>query len=257
MFKLWRPVTLQPLELQECVAPFWKPLMYPKYEPEGQGRGSTFRVCHALKKVAILLNKSLIPSHLKWPALYIVYLCHYRLPNDEGQNWKFSSKKKSKLKILSYRRDIYLKIKLRTSTIQFQPKKERIFAKKNIFQNFSDFRDMLEDPLKFSMFNFSKISKKKSKNGFTGVHQPLKGKKSWILVNLAQTLWKWQTISDRPGTKCPPPGRIGLNQTNLFISEKSNEERSEVEPVEVNFRHHMVKLLFVSIYFVNLNVSVR
>ena len=65
------------------------------------------------------------------------------------------------MKILSYRRDIYLKIKLRTSTIQFQPKKERIFAKKNIFKNFSDFRDMLEDPLKFSMFNFSKISKKK------------------------------------------------------------------------------------------------
>ena len=44
--------------------------MCPNYEPEGQGRGSTFRVCHALKKIAILLNKSLIPSHLKWPALY-------------------------------------------------------------------------------------------------------------------------------------------------------------------------------------------
>ena len=115
------------------------------------------------------------------------------------------------MKILSYRRDIYLKIKLRTSTIQFQPKKERIFAKKNIFWNFSDFRDMLEDPLKFSMFNFSKISKKKSKNGFTGVYQTLKGTKSWILVNLAQTLWKWQTISNRPGTKCPPPVGIGLS----------------------------------------------
>ena len=44
--------------------------MCPNYEPEGQGRGSTFRMCHALKKIAILLNKSLIPSHLKWPALY-------------------------------------------------------------------------------------------------------------------------------------------------------------------------------------------
>ena len=115
------------------------------------------------------------------------------------------------MKILSYRRDIYLKIKLRTSTIQFQPKKERIFAKKNIFWNFSDFRDMLEDPLKFSMFNFSKISKKKSKNGFTGVYQTLKGTKSWILVNLAQTLWKWQTILDRPGHNGPPPVGIGLS----------------------------------------------
>ena len=47
--------------------------MCPNYEPEGQGRGSTFRVCHALKKIAILLNKSLIPSHLKWPALYITF----------------------------------------------------------------------------------------------------------------------------------------------------------------------------------------
>ena len=47
--------------------------MCPNYEPEGQGRGSTFRVCHALKKIAILLNKSLIPSHLKWPALYVQF----------------------------------------------------------------------------------------------------------------------------------------------------------------------------------------
>ena len=30
--------------------------MYPNYEPEGQGRGSTFRVCHALFTYAILLN---------------------------------------------------------------------------------------------------------------------------------------------------------------------------------------------------------
>ena len=37
---------------------------------------------------------------------------------------------------MSYRRDIYIKIKLRTSTIQYQPKKERIFAKKNIFLKF-------------------------------------------------------------------------------------------------------------------------
>ena len=87
---------------------------------------------------------------------------------------------------------------------------EKIFAKKKFFWNFSDFRDMLEDPLKFSMFNFSKISKKKSKNSFTGFYQTLKGTKSWILVNLAQTLWKWQTISDRPGHNAPPPVGIGL-----------------------------------------------
>ena len=97
-----------------------------------------------------------------------------------------------------------------------QNKAENIYnsvsaKKRNIFKNFSDFRDMLEDPLKFSMFNFSKILKKNPKNGFAGIYQTLKGTKSWILVNLAQTLWKWQTISDRPGTKCPPPVGIGLN----------------------------------------------
>ena len=118
---------------------------------------------------------------------------------------KIFKSKKSKLKILSYRRDIYIKIKLRTSTIQFQPKKEGIFAKKKYFLKFSDFHDMLEDPLKFSMFNFSKISKKNSKNGFTGFYQTLKGTKSGILVILAQTLWKWQTISDCPGHNGPLP----------------------------------------------------
>ena len=49
--------------------------------------------------------------------------------------------------------------------------------KKIFFFNFSDFRDMLEDPLKFSTFNFLKVSKKNSKNGFTGSYQTLKGKK--------------------------------------------------------------------------------
>ena len=43
------------------------------------------------------------------------------------------------------------------------------FCKKNaFFFNFSDFRDMLEDPLKFSMFNFSKISKKNPKMAVLG-----------------------------------------------------------------------------------------
>ena len=53
--------------------------MCPNYEPEGQERGSTFRVCHALKKIAILLNKSLIPSHLKWPALYGLIKNNYNM----------------------------------------------------------------------------------------------------------------------------------------------------------------------------------
>ena len=34
--------------------------MCPNYEPEGQGRGSTFRICHAHLKKAILLHGSLV-----------------------------------------------------------------------------------------------------------------------------------------------------------------------------------------------------
>ena len=58
-------------------------------------------------------------------------------------------------------------------------RKSVIFCKKKyFFFNFSDFRDMLEDPLKFSTLIFLKISKKKSKNGLTGSYQTLKGTKS-------------------------------------------------------------------------------
>ena len=57
---------------------------------------------------------------------------------------------------------------------------------------------------------FFKNFQKKSKNGFTGSCQTLKGTKSWILVNLAQILWKWQTFSDREGHNGPAPVGIGL-----------------------------------------------
>ena len=44
------------------------------------------------------------------------------------------------------------------------------FCKKNIFFfNFSDFRDMLEDPLKFSTFIFLKVSKKIPKMALLGL----------------------------------------------------------------------------------------
>ena len=39
--------------------------MCPIYEPEGQGRGSTFRVCHTLKKMAISLHtEALVDSQM-------------------------------------------------------------------------------------------------------------------------------------------------------------------------------------------------
>ena len=115
------------------------------------------------------------------------------------------------MKILSYRRVIYLKRKLRTYTKQIKPEKIRFFAKKGFFSIFLIFLDMLEDPLKFSTLIFLKVSKKNSKNGFTGSYQTLKGTKSGILVNLAQILWKRQAVFDRPGHNGPPPCGIGLS----------------------------------------------
>jgi hypothetical protein len=39
---------------------FLKPLISLIMEPDGQGRGSTFKVCYALLKDAILINSSLV-----------------------------------------------------------------------------------------------------------------------------------------------------------------------------------------------------
>ena len=145
----------------------------------------------------------------------MAYFCCYRPRNYDGQKWKFSSKKKSKFQILSYRRDIYPKRKLRTSTIQIQPEKVWIFAKKIFFFQFFWFSRHARGPPEIFDVHFFESFKKNSKNGFTGSYQTLKGTKSWILVNLAQILWKWQTVFDRLGHNGPPPPPgIGL----IFIS---------------------------------------
>ena len=52
-FILW-PVTSQPIEAQELVVAFWKPLKCFSYESDGQGHGGTFRVCQALLKMGLL-----------------------------------------------------------------------------------------------------------------------------------------------------------------------------------------------------------
>ena len=57
-------------------------------------------------------------------------------------------------------------------------RKSKILYKKILFSIFLIFRDMLEDPQKFSKFNFQKISKKNSKNSLLGINQMLKGTKS-------------------------------------------------------------------------------
>jgi hypothetical protein len=53
---LWGAAASQLLELQRPIAPFWKHLPHTILGLEAQGRGSTFRVRHALLKSAILLS---------------------------------------------------------------------------------------------------------------------------------------------------------------------------------------------------------
>ena len=101
--------------------------------------------------------------------------------------------------------------------------KRKNFCKKKYFLKFFWFSRHARGPPEIFDVQFFKNFQKKSKNGFTGVYQTLKGTKSWILVNLAQTVWKWQTVSDRPGTKCPPSVGIGLkwimyNFGNIWFS---------------------------------------
>ena len=59
----------------------------------------------------------------------VVYFCPYKLSNDEGQKSNFSSQKRSKFEILSYKWVMYLKRKLRLCTIQIQQEKVRFIAK--------------------------------------------------------------------------------------------------------------------------------
>ena len=85
-------------------------------------------------------------------------------------------------------------------------RKSKISCKKtNFFFDFSIFHQRLEDPWKFLTFNFPKLSKKNSKNDFSGTCQVLRGTKSKVLVSLTLALWKWQMDLRWCGMIWPPP----------------------------------------------------
>ena len=68
---------------------------------------------------------------------------------------------------------------------------------------------MLEDPLKFSMFNFSKISKKNPKWLYWGLSNIERNK----VMNFGEPSPNPMEMADHfrsSGHKVPPPGRIGL-----------------------------------------------
>ena len=154
----------------------------------------------------------------------MVYFCGYELSNDCGQKWNFSSQKRSKFQILSYRSVIYLKRKLRTYTIKIQPEKVRFLAKKYIFFRFFDFLPNARGPPKIFDAQFSNTFKTNSKNGLSGMCLVPKGTKSWILVSLALYLGKRQTVFGHPGHNGPPSCRIGLkwSWTSGYCSEWVN-----------------------------------
>ena len=52
--QIWQLVFWEPLGVNRRNVPHFKDLIYAKEELEGQGRDSTFTLCHALWKQAIL-----------------------------------------------------------------------------------------------------------------------------------------------------------------------------------------------------------
>ena len=90
-----------------------------------------------------------------------MYFCGNKLPNDDSQKSNFSSQKRPKFQILSYRSVIYLKRKLRTCTIMIQPEKVGFLEKKEIFFRFFNFSANARGPPKNFDVQFSKIFKKK------------------------------------------------------------------------------------------------
>ena len=94
--------------------------------------------------------------------------------------------------------------------------KRKNFAKKKFFFKFFWFSRHARGPPEIFDVQFFKNFQKKSKNGFTGVYQTLKGTKSWILVNLPQILWKWRTVFDRPGHNGLPLPEMRLKMTFCF-----------------------------------------
>ena len=70
ILKVWGSTTLQPFELQERTAPFWKPPNLLYLEPRGHWCDSTFRMRQTLLKWAHLLHKICFLNFM-WSPLYI------------------------------------------------------------------------------------------------------------------------------------------------------------------------------------------
>ena len=84
------------------------------------------------------------------------------------KNENFQAKKESNFQILSYRRVMYLKKKLRTCTIQIQPEKIKKIVKNLIFFIFFLFSGHARGPLKVFDIQFFKKNLKNLKMALLG-----------------------------------------------------------------------------------------
>ena len=142
-----------------------------------------------------------------------MYFCGNKLPNDDSQKSNFSSQKRPKFQILSYRSHIYLKRKLRTCTIKIQPEKVGFLAKNQIFFRFFNFSPNARGPPKIFDVQFCEIFKNKFQKwllwDLSGIERnKVKnfGEPSPIPLDTAEGFTVWGAIM------APPPCRIGLRR---------------------------------------------
>ena len=109
-------------------------------------------------------------KYQKQPSQYYTFDARARRITKVGDE-KFSRKKKSKLKILSYINVIYLKRKLRTCTIQIQVEKVQFPAKKIIFSDFFNFRVIFEAGKNFKTYIISNFFIRIKKMASLGPHK--------------------------------------------------------------------------------------
>ena len=154
-------------------------------------------------------------KYQKQPSQYYILdvrACRITKVGDE----KFSRKKKSKLKILSYINVIYLKRKLRTCTIQIQVEKVQFPAKKNIFSDFFNFRVIFEAGKNFKTYIISNFFIRIKKMASLGPHKCWGDQSHKVRASLEQPPESHTRLPTRGGTLCPPPCRIGLKLAKII-----------------------------------------
>ena len=143
-------------------------------------------------------------KYQKQPSQYYTFDARARRITKVGDE-KFSRKKKSKLKILSYINVIYLKRKLRTCTIQIQVEKVQFPAKTNIFSDFFNFRVIFEAGKNFKTYIISNFFIRIKKMASLGPHKCWGDQSHKVRASLEQPPESHARLPTSGGTLCSPP----------------------------------------------------